>query len=156
MHNDFFVETVSVCRWILQLLCLSVILTCKWIFTADQVIFFWLTSSCVSDFLHQSHHPLLCDSFTPGIKPISPPPPEPFYCCFHGTTRVRRCQKRTSGLMVKERLREADTLTIRLGTTLSGLTSAHLHHPPFFERPDALPATQPAVSKHWRQLVHSD
>jgi len=26
-------------------------------------------------------------------------------------------------------------------------------HPPIFYRPDALPATQPTVSKHWRQLV---
>ena len=27
---------------------------------------------------------------------------------------------------------------------------------PIFYRPDALPATQPTVSKHWRQLVQSD
>jgi len=44
-------------------------------------------------------------------------------------------------LWCKERLTEADTLTIRLGATPAGLTSAHLHHPPFFYRPDALPAT---------------
>jgi len=37
----------------------------------------------------------------------------------------------------KKRLTEADTPTIRLGATPSGLTSAHLHHPPFFYRPDA-------------------
>jgi len=49
-------------------------------------------------------------------------------------------------LWCKARLTEADTLTIRLGTTPSGLTSAHLHHPPFFYSPDALPATQPTVS----------
>jgi len=30
------------------------------------------------------------------------------------------------------RLTEADTSTIRLGATLSELTSAHLHHPPIF------------------------
>jgi len=49
----------------------------------------------------------------------------------------------------KGRLTEADTPTIRLGATPSGLTSAHLHHPPiFFYRPDALPAAQPTVSKH--------
>jgi len=57
-------------------------------------------------------------------------------------------------LWCKERLTEADTLTIRLGTTPSGLTSAHLHHPPiFFYGPDALPAAQPTVSKHWRQTI---
>jgi len=32
----------------------------------------------------------------------------------------------------KGRLTEADTPTIRLGATPSGLTSAHLHHPPYF------------------------
>jgi len=56
----------------------------------------------------------------------------------------------------KGRLTEADTPTIRLGATPSGLTSAHLHHPPIFYRPGALPAAKPTVSKHWRQLAHSD
>jgi len=32
-------------------------------------------------------------------------------------------------LWCKGRLTEADTLTIRLGATPSGLISAHLHHP---------------------------
>jgi len=35
-------------------------------------------------------------------------------------------------LWCKETLTEADTETIRLGATPSGLISAHLHHPPFF------------------------
>jgi len=35
-------------------------------------------------------------------------------------------------LRCKGRLTEADTETIRLGTTPSGLTSAHLHHPLIF------------------------
>jgi len=36
-------------------------------------------------------------------------------------------------LWCKGRLTEADTLTIRLGATPSGLNSAHLHHlPPYF------------------------
>ena len=51
-------------------------------------------------------------------------------------------------LWCKGRLTEADTSAIRLGTTPSRLSSANLHHPPFFYRPDALPATQPTVSKH--------
>jgi len=38
-------------------------------------------------------------------------------------------------LWYKGRLTEADTPAIRLGTTPSGLTSAHLYHPPFFYRP---------------------
>ena len=55
-------------------------------------------------------------------------------------------------LWCKGRLTEADTLTIRLGATPSRLTSAHLHHPIIY-RPDAFPAAQPTVSKHWRQVV---
>ena len=35
-------------------------------------------------------------------------------------------------LWCKGRLTEVDTLTIWLGATPSGLTSAHLHHPPIF------------------------
>jgi len=52
-------------------------------------------------------------------------------------------------LWCKGRLTEADTLTIQMGATSPGLvTSAHLHHPHIFYRLDALPATQPTVSKH--------
>jgi len=35
-----------------------------------------------------------------------------------------------------------------------GLTSALLHQTPIFYKPDALPAAQPTVSKHRRQLYH--
>jgi len=60
-------------------------------------------------------------------------------------------------LWCKGRLTEADTPTIGMGATPSGLvTSAHLHHPHIFYRPDALPAAQPTASKHRRQLVHLD
>jgi len=54
-------------------------------------------------------------------------------------------------LWCKGRLTEADTASIWLDATPSGLTtvtSAHLHHPPCFYRPDALPAAQPTMSKH--------
>jgi len=36
-------------------------------------------------------------------------------------------------LRCKERLTEADTPTIWLGATPSGVTSAHFHHPPFLQ-----------------------
>jgi len=51
--------------------------------------------------------------------------PQPYYGPFSGTIRVSQCQKRTSGLYGARG--EADTLTIQLGATPSGLTSAHLH-----------------------------
>jgi len=62
-----------------------------------------------------------------------PPPPQLFYGPFSRTTRVSRCQKRTSGFMVQGKTQEADTLTIRMGAPPSGLNSAHLHHPPFLQ-----------------------
>ena len=44
-------------------------------------------------------------------------------------------------LWCKGRLREADTPSIRLGATPSELSSAHLHHPPFFT--DQMPFLPP-------------
>jgi len=56
-------------------------------------------------------------------------------------------------LWCKGRLTEADTQTICLGDTSSGLTSAHLHYPHIFYGLDALPATQPTASKHcWKTV----
>jgi len=50
-------------------------------------------------------------------------------------------------LWCKGRLTETDTPTIRLGTTPSGLSSAHLHHPPFFTgRMPFLPPSQQCQS----------
>jgi len=60
-------------------------------------------------------------------------------------------------LWCKGRLTEADTLTIQLGTTSSRPTSGDLHHPPFFTGwMPFLPPNHPTVSKHRRQLAHSD
>ena len=56
--------------------------------------------------------------------------PQPFYGPFSGTTRVSRCQKRTSGLYGAREDQQRQTLTIRLDATQYGPTSAHLHHPP--------------------------
>jgi len=50
-------------------------------------------------------------------------------------------------LWCKGRLTDADTPTIRLGTTPSGLTSAHLYHPPHFTgRMPFLPPNQQCQS----------
>jgi len=55
--------------------------------------------------------------------------PQSFYGPFSRTTQLSRCQNFWT-LWCKGRLTEADTPTIQLGATPSGLTSAHLHHPP--------------------------
>jgi len=81
-------------------------------------------------------------------------PLQPFYGPFTGTTRLSQCQKRNFWtLWCKGRLTEADTLTIRLGATPSGLSSANLHYPPIFYRPDALPAAQPTLSQSNTHIV---
>jgi len=67
------------------------------------------------------------------IHTTTPPPPQPFYGPFSGTTWVSRCQKRTSALYgAREDLTQAGTPTIRLGATPSRPASAHLHLPPIF------------------------
>ena len=55
----------------------------------------------------------------------------------------------------KGRLTEADTLTIRLGATPSGLTSARLHHPPIFftGRMLLLPPNQRCQSTEGNQRI---
>ena len=81
----------------------------------------------------------------------SPPPPHHnrFTALFPGQPGEPVPEENFWTLWSKGRLTEADTPTIRLGATPSGLTSAHLHHPPhIFYRPDALPAAQPTASKH--------
>jgi len=49
-------------------------------------------------------------------------------------------------LWCKGRLTEADTLTILLGATPSGLTSAHLHHPPHIFLQAGCPSCRPTNS----------
>jgi len=69
---------------------------------------------------------------------------------------VSRCQKRNFWtLWCKGRLTEADTLNIRLGATPSGLTSAHLHHPPYFfmGRMPSLPPNQQCQSTEGNQRI---
>ena len=56
-------------------------------------------------------------------------------------------------LWCMRRLTEADTPTIRLGATPIGLTSAHIHHPPFFtdRMPFLLPNQQrQSTEGNWR------
>jgi len=86
--------------------------------------------------------------------------PQPFYSSFSGTTRVSRCQKRTSGVygaildfMVQGKINRGRHTNHPTGRH-SNLTNQCPPPPsPFFYRPDALPATQPTVTKHWRQLT---
>jgi len=88
----------------------------------------------------------------------SPPPPVVQHLsndvCLENTTKPHHnrftvlflgtpgwCQEKTSGLMVQRE--------INRGIHTDHLTGCHSI---FFYRPDALPAPQPTVSKHWRQL----
>jgi len=70
-----------------------------------------------------------------------------------GTTRVSRYQKGKTNLAFTE-ARDSEWQWHQLGhmqvcTSLQTDTTPALHRSVFY-RPDALPATQPTVSKHWR------
>jgi len=91
-----------------------------------------LKDHCVDNVLQSANrHQSICHS-----KQIYAPP-------YHTTTTVLRPffrdhpgepvpEENFWTLWCKGRLTEAGTQTIRLGATPSGLTGAHLHHPPFF------------------------
>jgi len=78
------------------------------------------------------------------------------YGPFSGTTRVSRCQKRTDFMMQGKinRGRHTDTLAGRHCIQTNQCPPPPSPH--IFYRPDAIPAAQPTVSKHWRQLAQSD
>jgi len=59
---------------------------------------------------------------------------QPFYSAFWDHPGEPVPEENFWTLWCKGRLTEAETPTIRLGATPSGLTSAHLHHPPIFLR----------------------
>jgi len=81
-------------------------------------------------------------------KLVTTPPPQPFYGPYFQDHPGEPVPEENFWILrCKRRLTEADTPAIWQGTTPSGLTSAHLHHPPIFYRLDVLPATQPTVSK---------
>jgi len=75
---------------------------------------------------------------------------------FSGTTRVSRYQKGKTNLDFTE-ARDSEWQWHQLGhmqvcTSLQTDNHASTHHSVFY-RPDALPATQPTASKHWRDKV---
>jgi len=76
---------------------------------------------------------------------------------FSGTIRVSRYQKGKTNLDFTE-ARDSEWQWYQLGymqVCTSLQTDNHASNPPlsFFYRPGALPAAQPTVSKHWRQLL---
>jgi len=131
----------------------------------------FLTTSWLESTPYHNH-------FTALFPGPPPPPPQPFYGPFPGTPGWAGARRELLDLVMQGKINrgrqlvswlefnvpfqhkygyirdetEADTLTIRLGATPSGLTS--LHHSPIFYRLDALPVAQPTASKHWRQLAH--
>ena len=78
----------------------------------------------------------------------------PFNGPFSGTTRVSQYQKGKTNLDFTE-ARDSEWQWHQLGhmqgcTSLQPHNHASTHHSVFYT-PDALPAAQPTVSKHWRQ-----
>jgi len=84
---------------------------------------------------------------------------QPFYGPFSGTTRVSRCQKRTSGLDGAGEInggRHTDHLGGRHSIRTNQCPPPPSPH--IFLRATCLPAAQPTASKHWGQIcttIHS-
>jgi len=73
--------------------------------------------------------------------------PHPFNGLFSWTTWVSQHQKGNPFWILMKQWHQRDL------TSTSLQTNNHASTPPLsFYRPDALPATQPTASKHWRQL----
>ena len=71
-----------------------------------------------------------------------------FYGPFYGTTRVSRCQKRTSGLYGAKEDQQRQTHRPSGWVHSIQTNQCPPPLPPIFYRPDAIPAAQPTVSKH--------
>ena len=72
----------------------------------------------------------------------------PFTAPFPGPPGCAGAKTELLDFIVQGKINRGRHTAIRMGATPSGLSSAHLHHPPIFYRPDSLPAAQPTVSKH--------
>jgi len=72
---------------------------------------------------------------------------------FSGTTRVSRCQKRTSGLNGASKINRGRHTDNPAGRHSIQTKQCPPPSSPIFCTPDAFPAAQPTVSKQWRQLL---
>jgi len=116
------------------------------------------TCALASSFLH-----LPLDSWRKGHVPFTLTSTSHIWNHNHTTTVLRPFFQDHPGepvpeenfwtLWCKGRLTEADTPTNWLGATPSGQAVPTSIIPHVFYRPDALPAAQPTVSKHWRHLT---
>ena len=78
---------------------------------------------------------------------------------FTGTTRVSWYQKGKTNLDFTEAKTVSDSgiswAVCKSAPRFRQITMPAPHHSKIFYRPDALPAIQPTVSKHWRQDLHT-
>ena len=77
----------------------------------------------------------------------------PFNGPFSGTTQVSRYQKvKPIWILLKQETVSGSGISwaICKSASCSRQTTTPAPHPSVFYRPDALPATQPTASKHWR------
>jgi len=119
----------------------------------------WLVLNIGMAKCSSSHQPLTSDSFTtPQIWPLCTITYHPHDNRFMALFRDHPGESLPENFWTswcKKRLTEADTPMVRLGATPSGLTSAHLHHPPFFLQAGCL-SCRSTVSKYRRQLQNYD
>jgi len=79
-----------------------------------------------------------------------------FTALFLGLPGLAGAGREASGLWCKGRLNRGRHTDHPAGRHSIRTNRCPTPPSPIFYRPDALPATQPTVSKHWRRLAHSD
>ena len=101
-------------------------------------------------------HTDLSDAATSAIATRNYTHTHPFNGPLSGTTRVSQYQKGKTNLDFTE-ARDSEWQWHQLGhmqvCTVLPTDTTPAHHHSVFYRPDALPATQPTASKHWRQKL---
>jgi len=87
-----------------------------------------------------------------------PPPttPQPFYGPFPGPPGWAGARRELLDFMVQGKINRGRHFVHPAGHHSIQTNQCPPPPSPIFYRPDALPATQPTVSKHWRQLAHLD
>jgi len=83
-------------------------------------------------------------------------PPQPFYGPFSGPPRWAGARRQLLDFIVQEKINRGRHTDNLAGRHFIWTNQCPPLSSPIFYRPDALPAALPTVSKHWRQLVHSD
>ena len=88
--------------------------------------------------------------------PVTPHHTQPFKALFPGPPGLAGARRELLDFMVQGKINRGRHTDHPAGRHSIRTNQCPPPPSPTFYRPDAVPAAQPMVSKHWRQLAHSD